>query len=440
MRLATPALSVPFVLALAATVPSMRDALAQDIDDCMEASPARALSLCRTLVDEGRGNADVWTQLVLSLDKSGRGADARTTLDEALTRYPRDADLLALRDRLATRDTENERLEQAARRNESAVAKGELKLICRTREGIVGIEACRRYLALTDVDGERIRARLAELERALPRVAEAPAQERPTGPTTEPSPPLPSEPSVSPGPSAAPGAESATPDGDDTDTSLARVDPPPVSTPDPETERRRERIASIQRALDALRLPVGAPDGIAGRRTREALARFEALTGRTVTTLDENALTVLEAERARLTAAERMLATSRSAAEDGRVEEALDRLARAESESALLRSPPGYRAELERRLAEEREQERDEEKERKEARELAEEEAASSLEPRSPVPPVSDTPDPRPESDALDGLLTRIGTLERRLADANETRSRDTARLRELVQDTLAAP
>lgn len=444
--------AAPLAAVLLASVPPAREATAQSVDDCMEASPAEALSLCRTLIDEQRDNADVWAQFALSLDKSGRGADARAAVDEALQRYPRDADLLALRDLLAASGSEQERLEQAARRNESAVAQGELKLLCRIRQGVTAIEACRRYLAMTDVDGERIRARLAELEQALPSVAEAPVPDpRPSrepspepapGPRVEFSPDSPSDgppvesSSDSPSEPRTPRqADAEVPSVDPADTTLVRVDDPSPSAPDPDATRRRERIVSIQRALDALGLPVGAPDGIAGTRTREALARFDALTGRPASALDDTTLRALEAERSRLEAAEATLETSRAAARAGRFDEALELLARAESGSALLRVPPDYRSGLERDRRQALEAARTAEEARRRAETKPRDEAGTPT--GSDAPGVSAT---LASGDALAELLVRIGMLERRLAEASEVQRRDAARVREQVRRALLDP
>jgi len=422
---------------LGGTLPA-GEAAAQGVDDCMEASPARAPALCRALIDAGRGNADVWTQLALSLDKNGRGAQARSEIDTALTRYPRDADLLALRERLAARGTERERLERAGRRNVSAVAQGELKLLCRTRTGVAAIEACRRYLAATDVDGERIRTRLAELERAAPDVAGAPAPPTPDRPRPIPLPEPSVEPSGEPvsGPTTTVRNDPAAPSVEPAAAPLARTGEP-LRVPDPEAELRRERVASIQRALNALGQPAGRPDGIAGQRTREALASFDRLTGREDSPLDESTLAALEEERLRLTAAEEALVTSRTAASDGRFDEAIERLGSAESASALLRVPPGYRNGLEqgRRLAADKVRLAQEE----EARRLADAARRADAEALD-ASPTADVPDTPVRTDALAGLLTRIGTLERQLAEADGAARRDAARLRDAVQRTLDAP
>ena len=378
---------------------------AQSVDACMRAAPAEAVSVCRALVDDGRADADVWTQLALSLSKTGDAEGAERAIADGLRRHPSDGDLLALRERLATDRSEADLLERAGRRNASAVALGELKLVCRTRTGQNGIEACRRYLSRTDADGERIRERLAVLEQAsIP----TPASEPP------------------------PSAEPPTPDsGVSAETRIARAD---ATGPDPTNERRdtrpadtapdadpaalarRDRVASIQRALGALGLPVGAADGIAGRRTREALRRFELLSGLALgTDLDQRTLDALERERVRLADARDTLAASRRALAAGRPEEAREVLARAETASALLAVPSSYRDELDAAEAENARRER-----------LA---TSSS----APVDASASAPD-----NALTDLMQRIDALERQLADARERARRDAGRLRTEVSRTLA--
>lgn len=434
---------VAAVLLLAALVPT--GAIhAQSVDDCMRAAPAEAIPICRALIDTGDADSAVWVQLGLSLNKSGRSDEASHAVAEGIERYPRDADLLALRDRLNASQSEAAQLEQAAERNASAMAKGDLKLVCRTRQGPVAIEACRRYLDMTDVDGDRIRKRLVTLEKAsgtlpqpVPEVVTLPAPETPSESDVGGTASLPESTStVDERPASPPIAE----------TPVAETS---VPLPDPEADRRRERVAKIQRALTALGLPTGVADGIAGQRTRNALARFDALTGHTSGTAnDEGTLAVLEAERGRLERAEATLAASREAASEARNDEARTLLARARSESALLAVPAGYAESLEETrlstLAQRREAD-----EKEAARRRTELEARAPNESRieADVQADADVGDEAPRVDApstsVDGddartaLLVRIGSLERQLDDTDVTAQRETARIRQAVQDLL---
>jgi len=430
MRALAPLLGALAVLAIgsAASAP----ARAQNVDDCMRASPARAVSLCRAVIDAGHANADVWTQLALSLDKAGDVEGAERAIADGLRRYPRDADLLELRERLATDLREDEQLDRALRRNDSAMARGRLKLECKVGKGQAGIEACRRYLEMTDVDGAEIRERLAGLE--LANAAEGVGRSVPAPvPTPVPVPPPVPPSQADAGNAPADGGPTAVGGKSASDVGPGAIpDPPatpaPTPAPDPALLARRARVTAIQRALDALGLPVGTADGIAGQRTLQALDRFETSTGRDIgRRLDERTLAALEDERVRLDEARDALAASRRAARDGRVDEARGLLAGAESSSALLEVPPSYRAELDAATDAARAAPPD----------TAERPpvAARTSGPTS-VPDAADTA-PAPD-DPMAELLTRIGVLERELADARARSLRNAERVRDEVAKALA--
>lgn len=454
------------LLALALVALASAPARAQDRERCLGADEREAVELCQRLVDGGRADADVWAKFASSLYRDGQQARARRALERALTDYPDDADLARLRDVITSATTEEAALERARARNRSAMSQGQLKLACLTRDDRDALDACRGYLERTDVDGDRIRTRLAALESALAPAPEPPPETSPPDPaaprtaadavaTGSPA-DAPTEAPADAAQSTAAGTPAAGPreplarapaGGSSTGSAAtppdvtsgdAPAEPsteepsplPPLArapetnappAPDPASLRRRARIAEIQRLLGELGFAAGLADGIAGPRTRDALAGFFARVDRAPrTAFDEGTLALLREERARLEAARRTLGQSRAAARDGRHEEALALLERAENESALVEVPPGYRRELET------------------ARRLALDAAARDASVPAALP---DSPSAEPGDgdgdDALATLLQRIGALERRLDERRETERRIDERLRRSVAQAL---
>jgi len=404
-------------------------ARAQSIDTCMRAEPAAAIPLCEALIAAGEATAAVHVQLVLSLDKTGRTADARQALDRGLGAWSSDRDLLDLRERLTASTSEREQLEQAGERNASALSQGRLRLLCLTRNDTTGADACREHLSSTDKDGERLRERLAGIEREL--AASDPSTEVASARTPV-TPPAGSD-SSSP-PAAAPPPSAV----DESDG-----DPTPVQpfTPSEQVENaappraadvaRRARVADIQRALNAMGFDVGRADGIPGRRTREALANFAAQRGiDDVLSFDEQTLARLDEARAEaLARAQAEEAGEAARAEARRI--AGDAEARRIAEDAEARRIAGD-AEA-RRIAEDAE-----------ARRIAGDAEARSLagdaerDDALAAGSATTATEPVVANDAA-SLMTRIGTLERRLADDSAALARIDARLRALVERTLAA-
>jgi len=407
-------------------------ARAQSIDTCMRAEPAAAIPLCEALIAAGEATAAVHVQLVLSLDKTGRTADARQALDRGLGAWSSDRDLLDLRERFTASTSEREQLEQAGERNASALSQGRLRLLCLTRNDTTGADACREHLASTDKDGERLRERLAGIEREL--AASAPSTEVASARTPV-TPPAGSD-SSSP-PAAAPPPSAV----DESDG-----DPTPVQpfTPSEQVENaappraadvaRRARVADIQRALNAMGFDVGRADGIPGRRTREALANFAAQRGiDDVLSFDEQTLARLDEARAEaLARAQAEEAGEAARAEARRIaEDAEARRIAEDAEDAEARRIAGD-AEA-RRIAEDAE-----------SRRIAGEAEARSLagdaerDDALAAGSATTATEPVVANDAA-SLMTRIGTLERRLADDSAALARIDARLRALVERTLAA-
>jgi|GEM_PF-3128668 len=422
-------------------------ARAQSIDTCMRAEPAAAIPLCEALIAAGEATAAVHVQLVLSLDKTGRTADARQALDRGLGAWSSDRDLLDLRERFTASTSEREQLEQAGERNASALSQGRLRLLCLTRNDTTGADACREHLSSTDKDGERLRERLAGIEREL--AASAPSTEVASARTPV-TPPAGSD-SSSP-PAAAPPPSAV----DESDG-----DPRPVQpfTPSEQVENaappraadvaRRARVADIQRALNAMGFDVGRADGIPGRRTREALANFAAQRGiDDVLSFDEQTLARLDEARAEALAraqaeeaGEAARAEARRIAEDAEARRiAGDAEARRIAEEAEARRIAGD-AEA-RRIAEDTEARRIAED--AEARRIAGDAEARSLagdagrDDALASSSATTATEPVVANDAA-SLMTRIGTLERRLADDSAALARIDARLRALVERTLAA-
>jgi len=140
-------------------------AKAQTVDDCMNARQADALKLCKQVLDNGSRNADVYWTLSSALYQDGRQTLAKKLLKDALKLHPGNKKLLALQDLIASAITEKELIERSSELNQRSLDQGALKISCLIKSGKEAISACRRRLELTDDDGDRIRARLSELER-----------------------------------------------------------------------------------------------------------------------------------------------------------------------------------------------------------------------------------------------------------------------------------
>ena len=136
---------------------------AQTVDQCMTASPADSLTICKSLLDNGSRNADVYYKLSSAQHQTGKYALSEQTLIAALKLHPGNDKLITFKKFISSATTEQQRIELSAQLNQRSLDQGELKISCLTKSGEEAISACKRRLELTDVDGDRMRRRLAEL-------------------------------------------------------------------------------------------------------------------------------------------------------------------------------------------------------------------------------------------------------------------------------------
>jgi len=323
---------VCLTLTLGATFP--RHAPAQSVDQCMTSKGNTAVSVCQKVLDNGSRSASVYYQLSSQLHQIGKTTQALSTIDKALSTHPGNSLLTDLKNRIISDADEDEAIKRSAEKNQVAMSRGQLKITCLTKSGTTGLRACRGYLAQTNVDGDRIRARENKLVNQIGSIQVTPPTPTPT--------PIPAP----------------TPKPDDTiiATNTERTEnpaPAPRKQPDNAVNsEQRQLTKDLQIQLSALGFNVGVPDGIAGRKTRTALADFYRLANKPASTA-LNAATLDEVRTANdtLSIAENQLQNSRQLASEGRLTEALTQLNAAERTSVFLSVPTGYRQNLDLQIA-----------------------------------------------------------------------------------------
>jgi len=298
---------VLLVLAMQST-----DTIAQSIDDCMNAGQDKAVSLCRTILENGSRNADVYWKLASALYQNGKQASANKILGDALSLHPGNAKLVKLQDIISSEKTEQSMLEQAAELNQKSFDQGALKISCLTQSGIEGISACKRRLELTDSDGDNMRARLAELENHQS--------------------------------SAIIG----------TGNNPATISTDPVKPENPDQQAAKERqitykklITKVQTNLNELGFPTGTPDGFPGNKTRTALNNFYAVLDAPASQIiTDSTLVDLITQKHKLDVAKQFLKDSKDALLQGNIASADKNLASAKASSKLLKVPDRFEEKL----------------------------------------------------------------------------------------------
>lgn len=317
--------------------------LAQSVDECMSARIADALKVCKSILDSGSRNADVYWKLASVQYQDGQQALARQTLISALQLHPGNEKLLALQEITSSNTSEQELIARSARLNQSSLDKGALKIACLSKSGDEAISACRRRLELSNDDGDRMRARLAELEeaKAAATIATAPVDSTQTQSQI----PVPDS-------TQTPGTNTST---SSTPTPLPAQRPEPVEKPAPldsteadvaqrameaRQEAYRSLVVDIQTQLNEFGFSAGFADGIPGERTRNALSDFYSAIGApansSITDLTQEDL---DNERRKLKSAEQLLQQSEQALERGDTQLAEKRLDDARLTSKLLKVP-----------------------------------------------------------------------------------------------------
>jgi len=276
-------------LIVACQLLSIKPSHAQSVDDCMSARLADALTICQSLIDQGSRNVDVYWRITSALYQDGQIVQSKNILSDALRLHPRNEKLETLKQIISTDATEQQLLAESARRNQSSMDRGALKIACLTKSGDVGISACQRYLELTNEGGARIQDRLDILQSAQRTSQLATAQ---------------------------PESEKSTVSGSDIRTAA-------------------ESVNKTETALT-----------VDSQRTDDFTAR-QAAYKQLVNTISEQTLADLDAAQVQLNVAEELLQQSQQALQSGNAILAQAKLSEAENSSLLLVVPPALKTKIE---------------------------------------------------------------------------------------------
>jgi len=235
----------------------------------MSANVADALTICQSLIDQGSRNANVYWRITSALYQDDQIQESKKQL-----------------------------LAESAKRNQSSMDRGALKIACLTKSGDVGISACQRYLELTN--------------EAQAEVEVEPVNEFQTALTDE--------------------SQRA----DEFDARQAAYN---------------QLVKNVQSGLNKLGFDAGTADGVPGARTRNALQDFYITTRQPAqNTISEQTLADLNAAQAQLSVAQVLLQGSQQALRSGDAILAQSKLGEAENSSLLLSVPPGLKSEIQARL------------------------------------------------------------------------------------------
>ena len=317
-------------LIVACQLLSIKPSHAQSVDDCMSARLADALTICQSLIDQGSRNVDVYWRITSALYQDGQIVQSKNILSDALRLHPRNEKLETLKQIISTDATEQQLLAESARRNQSSMDRGALKIACLTKSADVGISACQRYLELTNEGGARIQDRLDILQSAQRTSQLATAQPE-------------SEKSTVSGSDIRTAAESV----NKTETALT-VDSQRTDDFTARQSAYKQLVKSVQSGLNNLGFIAGTADGVPGDRTRTALRDFYSATQQPVqNTISEQTLADLDAAQVQLNVAEELLQQSQQALQSGNAILAQAKLSEAENSSLLLVVPPALKTKIE---------------------------------------------------------------------------------------------
>ncbi|MFT6301459.1 MAG: hypothetical protein ACJAY2_000639 [Pseudomonadales bacterium] len=277
----------------------------------MTARQIDALSICKSVLDSGSRNVDIYWKLASSQYQDGQQELASKTLNEALSLHPGNSRLVSLQEIIAAASTEQKLIIRSSKVNQDSLDKGAVKIACLTKSGAEAINACQKRLELTSEDGDRIRARLALLEsQQAPIAPAAVATAQPTLPPVQPTVPVIVQPTAG---------------------ELAVA------------ERRnayRVLVAEVQTTLNDFGFNVGSPDGVSGGRTRNALSEFYTAIGAPVnTSISAATLDDLTTEKRKLANAKQLLRQSEQSIQQGNSQLAEQQLVNAKIASKLLEIP-----------------------------------------------------------------------------------------------------
>gem|GEM_PF-2316093 len=312
---------------------------AQSVDSCMSAPLGDALTICQSILDSGSRNADVYWRLSSAQFQNAQPSLAKETLTEALRLHPGNPKLQTLKDIIDSDSTEQALIARSAQLNQSSIDKGAMKITCLTKTGELAISACTRRLELTDVDGERIRKRLASVKEAqsAAQLATASVSAAPVIPAPAPS--QASQPLVTTPEATLPSFQPPT------------IDPLlPTAAEVAENARRAAYgtlVTDVQTRLNDFGLNAGLPDGVPGNRTREALRTFYSAVGKPViTSISDQTLDDLVSAKYPYDSAESLLQESQLALTDGNLALAVQKLTQAKNTSGLITIPDSLEREI----------------------------------------------------------------------------------------------
>ena len=302
-------------------------ALSQSIESCMTARMTNALSICRSLINNGSRSAKVYFKLASTHHEMGNTGERDRILSAALKIHPKDADLGRLKSMLGNTNREDQELKKAAQKDLGSLNRGTLKLECFRDDTARGLAACQQFLTMTE--DSRVRTRLAYLESTNVKPLPAPPPQDQIKP--EPADEIALEIETETVPNTSPTKTQATSNA----AALAR-------------KEFKEQARRIQYHLSDLGFDVGVIDGAPGPKTLRALSDFYTVVGlpkrRTIDGFTEQDL---ESTRTKLNKARQLFSESQQLKAENAHRLALDKLASAEAESPLLAVPFGYRDSLE---------------------------------------------------------------------------------------------
>ena len=258
--------------------------------------------------------------------QTGKYALSEQTLIAALELHPGNDKLITFKKFISSATTEQQRIELSAQLNQRSLDQGELKISCLTKSGEEAISACKQRLELTDVDGDRIRRRLAELGGS-----QAPVPD-PNGADNE----------ISPEQLAAEAKARA--DALAAANAAAEAEAEALADEKAKAEAaqkaRRELVSHVQARLNEFGFDAGFVDGMPGSQSRTALTRFYTAIGTSgSTSITNQTLDDLRDEERKLTSAEELLQQSEVALQEGNAQLATQKLEDAKQTSKLLKIP-----------------------------------------------------------------------------------------------------